>query len=377
MKHVVIVGAGGAGLCLLEQLLRQIKSPIRITMVDADPATHRHRTWCSWLPTEGAEPYHSAIWKNIRVSAPGYDQAHHPRHLVYAHASGSDYHAYVSGLNDGRHQIEWIHDAATGFGYDGPGLAHVYLGKTRITCDWVFTSWFPGRPNKASLWQHFHGWVIETAEPVFDADTMTLMDFDVPQHPSGVVFGYVLPFSSTQALIEITCFSPSTWSREEYERRLAEHMRLRFGLESEAYTIRNRETGSIPMDAIPFPGQPNPATFPIGTIAGAVKPSTGYAFARMRHTSRHLIETLKREGRPRYPSPAPTRFALYDALLLRIFRERPDSGVPIFTALFRRVPIDTVFRFLDEKTTLREEIGIFRRLPLLPFLRSLWKHATS
>jgi lycopene beta-cyclase len=251
------------------------------------------------------------------------------------------------------------------------------MGKERLTCDWIFTSWYPGQRVNASLWQHFHGWVIETTDPVFDAGTMTLMDFDVPQHPSGLVFGYVLPFSATRALVELTCFSPTPWTRDEYERRIAEHIRTKFGLEPESYAIRNRETGRIPMEAIRFPGQPNPATFPIGTIAGAVKPSTGYAFARMQHTCRHLSETLLREGKPRYPAPAPKRFAFYDSLLLRIFRERPAAGIPIFTALFRRVPIDTVFRFLDENTTLREEIGLFMRLPLTPFLKSLWKHVTS
>jgi lycopene beta-cyclase len=377
MKHVVIVGAGGAGLCMLEQLLLCAKRPLRISMVDPDPESHRQRTWCRWLPKNDDSTYHSVLWPRIRFAAPTCDLLLTPSESTYAHVSGTDFHSHVLSLNDGRHQIEWIRQAATGFGYDGPGHAHVYLGLKRLTGDVVFTSWFPGQRMSPDLWQHFHGWVIETTAPVFDPETMTLMDFDVPQHPQGVVFGYVLPFEPTVALVELTCFSRKTWTMDEYERRLSDHILTTFQLEPGSYSIRSRETGQIPMSPIPNPGKPNPATFPIGTIAGAVKPSTGYAFARMQQSCQHLAETWLREGQARYPAQAPKRFAFYDALLLRIFRESPSSGIPIFRSLFSKVPVDLVFRFLDEKTTLRQEIGLFMRLPLTPFLKSLWRHVTS
>jgi lycopene beta-cyclase len=377
MKHVVIVGAGGAGLCLLEQLFRQSKTPLRITVVDADPDTHRNRTWCSWLPTDGLEPYHSAHWRRIRVAAPGYEDVFHPRQVVYAYASGTDVRDHVLSLNDGRHEVEWIRKRATGFGYDGPGQAHVYLGKERVSGDWIFTSWYPGQRTESDLWQHFHGWVVETDHPVFEPDTMTLMDFTVPQTENGLLFSYVLPFDETVALVELTAFSNKVWPKERYEARLEAHMRARYLLEPGQYRIRTAETGRIPMEPVRFPGQPNPATFPIGTISGAVKPSTGYAFERMRRSAAHLVRTMLREGRPQYPSPSPARFRFYDLLLLRILKERPEHGIAIFRSLFKNVPIDVVFRFLDESTRLRQEIGLFLRLPLTPFLKSLWRHVTS
>lgn len=377
MKHVVIVGAGGAGLNMLEHLLIASLDPLHISMVDPDPESYRQRTWCRWLPDHQLQPYHSVSWNRIRFAAPMCDQIHTLHESTYAYASGPDYRTHVIGLNDGMHQIDWVMQPATGFGYDGPGQAYVLMGDDRITCDWIFTSWLPGQRSDIRLWQHFHGWVIETATPVFTADTMTLMDFDVPQHPTGAVFGYVLPYEPTLALVEITSFSPSIWLREEYEQRLSDYIRARYGLEPASYTIRSTESGRIPMDTIPKPEQPNLATFPIGTIYGAVKPSTGYAFTRMQHTCRHLAETLVRDGRPSYPAPSAPRFAFYDALLLRIIRQWPEAVVPIFRSLFSRVPIDTIFRFLDEKTTLRQETGIFLRLPLTPFLKSLWKHVIS
>lgn len=373
MKHIVIVGAGGAGLSLLEHLIRADQAPLHISIVDPEPGSYRQRTWCRWLQTDDIRSYHSAQWKQIRFG----DRVLEPELNSYVYASGPDYHTYVMGLNDGRHSIDWVMKPATGFGYDGPGLAYVQLDDDRLTCDWIFTSWLPGQHADIRLWQHFHGWMIKTEHPVFDSDIMTLMDFDVPQHPTGAVFGYVLPFESTLALVEITSFSPETWSIEAYEHRLTEYIRATYQLEPKSYTIQSTETGRIPMDAIPNPGQPNPATFPIGTISGAVKPSSGYAFARMQDTCKYLAITLVRDGVPSYPPPSSPRFAFYDALLHRISRQWPEAVVPIFRSLFSNVPIDTIFRFLDEKTTLRQEMGIFFRLPFTPFLKSLWKHVTS
>lgn len=377
MKHIVIVGAGGAGLCLLESLLRTFKSPIKITVLDAHPESHRDRTWCRWLPADELQAYHTAHWSRIRVGAPGYSDTLLTKKLVYAYASGGDFRDHVVGLSDGRHEVEWIRKNATGFGYDGPGQAHVYMGKERLTCDWIFTSWYPGQRVTSGLWQQFHGWVVETDHPVFEPDTMTLMDFDIDQPKTAVLFSYVLPFDPNVALVELTQFTKSGWSDAQYDAQLEVLMRKRYLLEPGQYRIRSVESGKIPMDPIPYPGQPNPATFPIGTVAGAVKPSTGYAFARMQRTCAHLVSTLHKEGRPRYPQASAGRFKLYDLLLLRILREKPAQGVRIFRALFSRVPIDLVFRFLDESTRLRQEISIFRRLPITPFLNSLWKHVIS
>ena len=71
--------------------------------------------------------------------------------------------------------------------------------------DIVFDSRPPRAPANAML-QHFVGLEVEVDKPVFDSDTAILMDFRVDQS-HGLHFMYVLPFSSTCALIESTMFS--------------------------------------------------------------------------------------------------------------------------------------------------------------------------
>ena len=55
------------------------------------------------------------------------------------------------------------------------------------------------------LKQHFLGWEVETANPVFDPQVVTLFDLRTPQR-EGITFFYTLPFSCTRALVEYTLF---------------------------------------------------------------------------------------------------------------------------------------------------------------------------
>ena len=55
----------------------------------------------------------------------------------------------------------------------------------------------------------------------------------------------------------------------------------------------------------------------------------------------------------------------------------PSEGKRIFTRLFKRHSILTIFQFLDEKTTLYQEIKIFLSLPVIPFLKALYLHAKT
>ena len=67
------------------------------------------------------------------------------------------------------------------------------------------------------------------------------------------------------------------------------------------------------------------------------------------------------------------RFAFYDSLLLYILKNSPEKGKPIFTRLFNKVEFNKILRFLDETTSITEDISIFSKLPPGPFISALLK----
>lgn len=372
VTRIVVVGAGASGLAMLEHLLR-CQSPMEIHVVDPDPTTCEQRTWCQWVTPADIRPYHSHAWTDIGFRGPRVDRRHSHPDVVYAHTHGTEYLSYVKGLDTGPHTVRWKTRQVRAFDYDASTGVRVHLDKGHLEADWVFTSWYPKRTVGIPLWQQFHGWMVETPDDRFDPDAMTLMDFDVPQIDGYATFGYVLPFGPRKALVEITGFAPRAWREPVYERALHAYLETRLGLTRGGFDIAATESGRIPMGRIPFPGQLNPATFPIGTIAGAVKPTTGYAFSRIQAVCAHLAQSLDRTGRPSYPAASPGRFRYYDDLLLDILLNHPHQAVGIFSRLFGKTDIRTIFRFLDERTSPGEEARLFARLPLRPFLFSAWR----
>jgi len=106
----------------------------------------------------------------------------------------------------------------------------------------------------------------------------------------------------------------------------------------------------------------------IGTAAGQVKASTGYAFTRMHQDAKNIVSNSNRKR--------PGRFRFYDRLLLSIIKTDTKQFPEVMKRLFHSVPMPQILTFLDEKSTLIQEIQIFCRLPICLFLTHLWKSFT-
>lgn len=223
-------------------------------------------------------------------------------------------------------------------------------------------------PATVSLLQHFRGWRIRTASAMFDADVATMMDFRVDQ-ANGVCFVYVLPYSDNEALVECTVFSSAVWNAELYERRLRAYIADILGASD--YEIIATEVGVIPMtDRVPQRLH-GPSWIAIGTAGGLTKPTTGYTVARCVRDAEHMMREYQRTGMFTVPASPPGRFRWYDQLLLRIIRDEPHEVPRILWTLFSRNPIEQILRFLDEGTSLADEVKIFWSLPWRPFLRAI------
>lgn len=224
------------------------------------------------------------------------------------------------------------------------------------------------RPATVSLLQHFRGWRIRTSTAMFDTDVATMMDFRVDQS-HGVCFVYVLPYADNEALVECTVFSASVWSADLYDVRLKNYIAEILGASS--YDIIATEVGVIPMtDRMPQ-RQHGPSWIAIGTAGGLTKPTTGYTVARCVRDAEHMMTSYMRTGVFSVPPLPPGRFRWYDQLLLRIIRDEPHEVPRILWTLFSRNPIEKILRFLDEGTSLADEVLIFWSLPWRPFLRAI------
>jgi lycopene beta-cyclase len=66
----------------------------------------------------------------------------------------------------------------------------------------------------------------------------------------------------------------------------------------------------------------------------------------------------------------PNRFRFYDSVLLRLISERKLPGDKIFSRLFQQNKPTAVLKFLDNETSIGEELKLISTLPVWPFLKA-------
>ncbi|MEU1535313.1 lycopene cyclase family protein [Streptomyces fagopyri] len=376
---VAIVGAGAAGLSLAHRLSRPKAGsrPVSVLLLDvpSGPLRPPARTWCFWEQDHG--PYDAALtasWQMLRVRPPSgpaiVDNITPLRYkmirsddfesLVFRHLARSEYVRRVEATVEA---VEGITDGA---------LVHARTAVGRpltVGARWVFDS----RPlgslpaARTTLLQHFHGWFIRSDRPLFDPDTVELMDFRTPQPVHGLSFGYLLPINRKQALVEYTEFSSTVLSRQAYEAALRHYTTDVLGLRD--LQVAAAETGVIPMTDARFARQTAPSVFRIGAAGGATRPSTGYTFAGAQRQTRAIADALGQGLRPLPPAAHSVRSRAMDAVMLRALDSGRINGAAFFSRLFSKVPMVRLLRFLEGRTHLYEDITVGVRTPVLPMLR--------
>ena len=216
------------------------------------------------------------------------------------------------------------------------------------------------------LLQHFLGWTIETKESSFNEKKATIMDFSIDQKDQTRFF-YVLPISNKKALIEFTVFSKDLLNKDEYELELKKYIK---SLKIDKYKIIEDEFGVIPMTCYPFEKKNTSKILNIGTAGGWTKPSSGYTFKFIEKNTIKLVAHLKKNTQ--FSNfKLRTRHWIYDLIFLDVLYNKNYLGRNLFTKMFSKNSMEKIFMFLDNETSLKEELKITASFPKRIFTNSL------
>jgi lycopene beta-cyclase len=376
MKHYdyLMLGGGAAGLGLAFALVNSQLSDRKILIVDKDSKTSNDRTWSFWTPSP--TPFDRMafrVWDSLEFKSPGFQKCFQLEPYHYQTIRGIDYYRSIRAELAKFPNVHLMQGMVTDV-QDGSKAARVRIDEQEFQAEWVFDSrvipeQIRQEPDRYRyLKQHFVGWEIETETAVFNPNAATLFDLRTEQ-VEGLCFFYILPFSERRAIVEYTLFSANLLPQEAYEQALKGYIEGRLGVSQ--YQILDQEQGVIPMTNHPFPRRLGKRIMATGTRGGRVKPSTGYAFARIQKDSQAIVHSLESKGHPfSVPASSPRR-KFYDALMLEVIAAQGDQVRPIMTAMFKNNSIQSIFRFLDEESSILEDIRMLASLPPGPFLRAL------
>lgn len=370
----IIIGAGASGLLLADAMGSDpYFSTKKILVIDKDAKQTNDRTWCFW--EKGTGQFDALLHK-------AWDTIHFEGKQISKRTKISPYrYKMIRGIDFYNHFLNRI-KSYTNITFLQEEVLELKESETNVTVhtkthqhsgNYVFSSLFNYKMATEQLkypvlQQHFLGWVVKTEKPVFDESQVTYMDFSIPQK-GNTRFMYVLPYSPDTALIEYTLFSETILDKKEYEEALKTYMSQTFNCNS--FTILDTEKGSIPMTCYDFREHHTKRIRYIGTAGGWAKPSTGYTLMSTTKKVPKLISLIKK-GRPLQPLKLKNKFWYYDLLFLDVLHTDNAGGHEIFESLFTDRSPQSVFKFLDEETTIWEDFTYINSCPKAPFLKAFF-----
>ena len=371
MKYdFIIAGAGCSGLSLLYRILQtpslQNKS---ILVIDNDQKKNNDRTWCFWEKDPGSfESIVHARWNTLEFISDTLNKKVNLGPYTYKMIQGIHFYNFVLEYAKKFKNIVFLQDSLTGID-STINEATVITKKGAYTAKYVFNStnlFNPKINKKNSLLQHFKGWKIKTINPSFNSKVGRLMDFSVSQE-NGTTFMYVLPSSSTEALIEYTLFSTSILKQETYVKELKKY--IKDVLKIENYTIEHEEFGVIPMSLAKFEQNPKLNVINIGTSGGYTKASTGYTFQFIQKNVLDIVKNLKTGKSPVQKLSFKNKiYRWYDRTLINVLLAKKMTGKEVFTVMFKKNSVKKILAFLSNETNIYEDILIMKSFPKFPFL---------
>jgi len=373
----IIGGAGLAGLTLAWHMLDGgLLAQKSLLIIDKDKKNSNDRTWSFW-----AEPNNwlkglpiSKSWKNAKVIGNDFDLQQSLAPYEYFKIEGIEYYSFILERLTKSTQVTIVQDIIIN---ENPETRTIETENTQYNyTEYFYKSYFIADelltirdPKKHFIWQHFLGWKIKTKSDYFDPDTITYMDMRVPEVKSGLSFGYILPERANEALVEYTLFSAELWKKEEYEKYLEDYIKNTLNIDD--YEIIEEEFNKIPMTNTVFEQQ-NQSIIPIGTLAGTVKPSTGYSFVRNYQHIQLIVKALKKPN-PNFRLANSTRFRFYDEVLMNVLVTGKSSGHEVFGKLYKGNSIPSLLKFLNEETSLWEDLKIMNTVPKWAFIKAVWE----
>ncbi|MGC6472302.1 MAG: lycopene cyclase family protein [Parvibaculales bacterium] len=367
-KNYAIIGAGAGGLTLAHRLSED--PDCSVTLID--PAFDRqNHIWGFWdkgeTYLERARNLACGSWSNWEIIHKREPAVLRGRNYVYRAVQSKDYEQSLLRNLRTRQNVmfhvtkvlEVVAEAEQRKLFLSNGLHQSF--------DVVFNT-TPGRPVTTifdkPLLQHFLGWHVEYEEPCFDAGSIRLMDFRVTQD-QGIHFIYLLPFSKTEALVESTVLSAEPLAESWYQERIRDYLAYRFG---DDYRIRSTEQGIIPMSRL----TPNwrQTAIGVGMSGGALRASSGYAFAQMLGQIDRLVLSL-RGGRSDVTVQPTIDLAerWMDDVFLRVLNDCPKRAPGIFYAMGKKLDGDQFAGFMRGQAPWKTRLKLIRSVPKMPFLQ--------
>lgn len=370
----IILGAGASGLMLAYRMSQDTFFDDKsIVIIDQAKDKGNDRTWCFWENGVGEwDNLLTKTWSSIFFGSNSFIKTISIAPFNYKMIRSEALYKSLWEHIDAKSNFSFIETKVNSFSELKTGVEVItengnYFG-VKIFNSLLNPEVYKSQNKYPIIHQHFVGWFVKTKGDMFDDSTATFMDFTIPQN-GNTRFMYVLPIDKKTALFEYTLFSENILEKSDYENAIVDYLNNKNILD---YKIIEKEQGNIPMTSFRFSKLNSKHILNIGTAGGWTKASTGYTFKNTTKKTKKVISFLKKND-DLSEFQKWTKYWFYDLIFLDVLANHNAEGEALFSSMFKKAKTKIIFKFLDEESTLFEDLKIILSVPPKRFIQAFLK----
>ena len=221
------------------------------------------------------------------------------------------------------------------------------------------------------LYQCFVGYEIKSEEKIKLKKSNAYLMHNMHTFNDKFYFEYILPFKKNTYLFELTTFTKKDLPVKILEKELRIVLSKYF---NKPYQIVRKEYGKIPMGFINNKMIKNKKNYFVsGSLAGSIRPSSGYAFVDIQKWSKRAANNLKIKGNIETSEKREVIKQFLDKIFLKVISSDISKAPQIFYYFSKNISPATFIKFMLGEANLLEYLRIIYAMPKRIFLKCLIK----
>ena len=370
----IILGGGCSALSLINNILKKEKNNYSFVIIEKRQKYIDDRSWCFWDKNESKySKLSESNWSNFTFSYKKKTSTLISNRYKYFYIRSSKfYDTSIKAISEHKNITLKLNESVL----DVKKIENGYL----VTTDkenYIGKNILDTRNNKnifkknPFLYQLFICYEIKSKTiNKYEVNKAYIMH-NMNANKNFFYFDYILPIKKNNFLYEFTVFTKRKLSKAYLENILIKKLKK---LSLKKHEIIRKEFGVIPMGFINRNALSKQKRFYYaGTSAGAVRPSSGYAFLRIQKWAEKAASTINQKGYL-ISHPKEKFFSLVlDRIFLKIISSNIKKTAEIFFHFSKNINADSFVRFMSGNANFIDYLKVILAMPTKTVIKCLIK----
>ena len=374
ISDFVILGGGCSALSFINQVIEQKITKYSFIIIEKKKKYADDKSWCFWSENEGKNKnIIETSWTSFSFNLGNSTNFLSSINFKYYYIrSIKFYESIKKKISNYAHITLRLNETIISITnkknyYEVITNKNVYLAKNVLDT----------RPNiniyrkNPFLYQCFVGYEIKSEEKISFKKSNAYIMHNMHTSNDKFYFEYILPIGKSTYLFELTTFTKKDLPLEIIEKELKIVLSKYF---NKTYQIIRKEYGKIPMGFVNNKLIKNKKNYFVsGSLAGSIRPSSGYAFVDIQKWSEKAANNLKTNGNIEIKEKREVIKKFLDKIFLKVISSDISKAPQIFYYFSKNISPTTFIKFMLGEANLLEYLRVIYAMPKRIFLKCLIK----